>query len=164
MTPQQISKDVGRGLEIRAQLATLRTELKQIETRLEEAGLSGPQVPLQEADREGKQFIARGTEHAVPVRFESDQLIASFPADGPLHRQLSDIAGDKFFELFKESHKYERATSDGYKFRSLARTLLEPTEFAKLIRSCTARDKSGLARSKTVIAWDDAKPIAHLVP
>ena len=59
MTPQQISSDIERGIELRNTIKTAQAELKAIEKRLEQAGLEGEQIPLQEADREGRQFLAR---------------------------------------------------------------------------------------------------------
>ena len=64
-----IRHDVDRGLEIREQIEKLTAELKEIEARLKEAGLHADQVDLQDADREGKQFLAQGTQRIVPVIF-----------------------------------------------------------------------------------------------
>ena len=61
MTPTQIAADVDRLLEIKTRIAELTLELKTIEARLEQAGLDGEQVPLVDADREGKQYLARGS-------------------------------------------------------------------------------------------------------
>jgi hypothetical protein len=79
MTPTQISTDIERGLELRATIKSAQAELKTIEKRLEQAGLEGDQIPLQEQDREGRQFLARSPKLGlvVPVVFESDQIIAS---------------------------------------------------------------------------------------
>lgn len=159
MTPQQIAADVARGLEIKAEIGRLTAELKLIESRLEAAGLEGEQIPLQDKDREGKQFLARGRDKIIPIRFESDQLIASFLPDTETHQAVKDIAGDKMDHLFKEVRKFDRTTKDGYTFRKLAREILDADRFARLIHACTARTKDGLAKSKTIIAWDDAKPI-----
>ena len=83
-------------------MARLKIELDAIESRLEAAGLEGHQIPLQEADREGKQFLARGREKVVPVRFESDQIIASFLPESLTHQAVLDIVGDKMNKFFKD--------------------------------------------------------------
>ena len=162
MTPQQIAADVARGLQIKAEIGRLIVELDAIETRLEAAGLAGCQIPLQETDREGKQYLACGLEKIVPVRFESDQIVGSFPPDSIMHKDVAAIAGAHVEKFFKDVRKFERVPKDGNAFRKLARKLLAPDAFAKLISACTSRDKAGIPKSKTVIGWDDAKPIDQI--
>ncbi len=158
MTPEQIAADIERGLTIKSEIAALTLELKAIEDRLEAAGLNGDQVPLQNPNLEGKQYIARSEKHLLPVRFESDLIIGSVEKDSPLHAQITAICGDKITLFFKPSTKLERVPKDGEAFRKLARELLDSDAFAKLINAATARDKKNIAKSRTVIAWDDAKP------
>lgn len=159
MTPQQIAADVARGLIIRAEISRLKIELDAIEERLEAAGLSGFQIPLQDKEREGKQYLASGREMIVPVRFESDQIVRSFAPDSPMHLAIVEIAGGHLAKFFKDVRKFERVPKDGNEFRKLARKLLPPDAFAKLIHACIARDKTGMPKSKTIIGWDDAKPV-----
>lgn len=162
MTPHQIAADVDRLLEIKATIAHLTTELKAIESRLEQAGLAGDQIPLQEADREGKQYLARGTSKIVPVRFESDLIAGSFKPDSQMHLAVLAALGDeadKLPQFFSNVRSFERVPKDGQAFRKLARELLRPTAYAALVAASTMRDKAGIPKSKTVIAWDDAKPI-----
>lgn len=155
MTPDQISADIERGIHIKAQIISLTAELKQIETRLETIGLLGDHQPLQNPNLEGKQYLARSQKHTLPVRFESDLIIGSLEAASPLHAQLKTICGDHLARFFKPSSKLDRVPKDGEAFRKLARALLEPTAFAQLIQTVTARDKNGIAKSRTVVAWDD---------
>ena len=82
MTPEQITADIERGAFLTARIKADKAELKEIEKRLEAAGLNAPHVPLKDKDREGKQAILRGGGNSVPVIFESDLLIGSFPAGG----------------------------------------------------------------------------------
>ena len=160
MTPEQIAADVDRLIEVKSQIATLTAEAKAIEARLEKAGLNGDQIPLQDADREGKQYIARGTKKAIPVRFESDQLIATFKPESDLHKSIAGILGDKLSLFFKDTRVFERKhKDDANKFRQLARKELDGTTYAKLIAACVSKDKDGIPKSKTVIAWGDAKPL-----
>lgn len=159
MTSQQIAADVARGLEIKAEIARLEAELKAIEQRLEAAGLAGAQIPLQDPEREGKQFLACGTAKIVPVRFESDQIVGSFAPDSPMHVEAAAIAGDHLKKFFRDVRKFERVPKDGNDFRKVGRKLLTAEAFAQLVRACTARDKTGLAKSKTVIGWNDAMPV-----
>lgn len=163
MTPQQIAADIARGLEIKAQIAALEAELKAIESRLEAAALDGDQIPLRDADREGKQFLARGKDKIVPIRFESDLIAGSFQPDSQMHiaviTALGDDHKDKLPQFFKDTRTFERVPKDGRKFRQLAREILDSRTFALLIQAATQRNKDGIAKSRTVIAWDDAKPV-----
>lgn len=159
MTPAQIACDIERGHEIKTLMAALTVELKAIEERLAKAGAAGVQIPLQDANREGRQFLARSERRIVPVRFESDLIAASFDPDSLMHKEAAAIAGDLLPRFFKQSNKFARVPEDGEDFRILARELLKPDQFAELIRAVTQRDKKGIAKSKIVVGWKDAKPI-----
>jgi hypothetical protein len=161
MTKTQIAADVERGLQLRQQIKTLTAELKGIEKRLEQAGLEGEQIPLQEEDREGRQFLARGGNVVVPVVFESDQLIASFKPGSdveakilrafPASNVVPGLAG-----FYEAETTFSRVPKDGLAFRRLAREALG-TEAPAFVAACLQRDKTGAAKSRTVIAWDNAK-------
>ena len=157
MTNEQIAYDVERGLEIRAEMKKLKAELDAIEERLEQAGLEGEQIPLEDDEREGRQFIASSMNHCVPVRFESDLLVGQFLEDSPLHLKIAGLAGDHLGAFYKRTCQFKLVPKDGKEFRRVARALLDPAVFASLIHICTARDKKGIAKSKTVIGWDDVK-------
>lgn len=154
-----IEQDIARGIEIREQIAVLAAELKAIEKRIEAVAIKGPHVPLEEAEREGKQRkLSFAGGRLLPVRFESDQLVGSFAKDSPMHVALAAIVGAKFSVFFKAQSGFKRKEDDGNKFRKLARHHLEPETFARFIQAATARDKEGIAKSKTVIAWDHTQP------
>lgn len=166
MTPQQIAADIARGKQIVEEIKALEAELKAIEARLEQAGLNGDQVPLQDKDREGKQFLARGERLVVPVRFESDLIAGSFDPESVMHKAVIAALGEehaaKLPLFFKDKRSFCRVPKDGQAFRKLARKQLDADTMAKLISAVTQRDKSGIAKSKTVIAWDDAKPVEQV--
>lgn len=160
MTATQISSDIERGLELRSKIKAAQTELKAIEKRLEQAGLEGEQIPLQEEDREGRQFLARSPKLGVvvPVVFESDQIMASF-ADGTIiHRQVETAAGGEMSRFFAIPGKYERVPKDGQEFRRLARAVLGSAA-SRFVHVCLSRDKAGIPKSRTIIAWDNVKPL-----
>lgn len=159
MTQDQIAKDIERGIEIKAEIANLTTELKEIEARLQKAGQTGEQVALQDPSREGKQFLARSTRRIIPVRFESDLVAASFDPDSIMHKEASDIAGDLLPRFYKQSNKFARVPEDGEDLRIIARELLTADKFALFIRAITSRDKKGIAKSRIVVGWKDEKPI-----
>ena len=58
-----VRQDVDRGLEIIAKMAELKTEMKEIETRLQlagrQAGSRGEHEALKDAERDGKQWLAK---------------------------------------------------------------------------------------------------------
>jgi hypothetical protein len=165
MTPTQISTDIERGLELRDSIKSAQAELKTIEKRLETAGLEGEQIPLQEADREGRQFLARSPKLGliVPVIFESDQVVASFAPLTDMHASLVAIGNGHFTEFFRETRKFERIQKDGQDFRKQARLLLAERAPA-FISAALQRDKAGIPKSRTLIAWDNAKPIDQVIP
>jgi len=159
MTKTQIAADVERGLQLRQQIKTLTVELKAVEKRLEQAGLEGDQIPLQEEDREGRQFLARGGAAVVPVVFESDQLIASFRLGSETETKLAAFARQRQadLDLFYEAETtYSRVPKDGLAFRRIAREQLG-VYAPEFIGLCIQRDKTGAPKSRTVIAWDNAK-------
>lgn len=159
MITPTLEQDIERGIEIRAQMEELKTELKLIEERIQLAAEQGQQVPLKETDREGKKFIGRGRSSIVPVIFESDLLIGSFAPDSPVHKALTKIAGDKLKLFFKAVNKYERVQEDGREFRRVARATLEPDAFAQFIKAATAVKKGGIAKSRVYVAWKESEPI-----
>lgn len=163
MTPQQISSDIERGLDLRATIKTAQAELKSIEKRLEQAGLEGEQIPLQEADREGRQFLARSPKLGliVPVVFESDQIVASFQPDTDIFDALSIISGVHFGKFWQPVTKLERVQKDGQTYRKTAREILGPVA-PTFIAASLQRDKAGIPKSRTLIAWENAKPIDHV--
>jgi hypothetical protein len=151
-----IRADIDRGLEIRLQIKTLEAELKKIEARLEAAGLLGPQVPLEEQDREGRQYIAAGSAHKVSVIFSADSIISSFQENSGTHIQLRSLLGDMLNVFFRRS--WSNRFRDGQAFRAHAREMLGPRA-PQLITACLARDKEGIPRNKIVVAWHEAKPL-----
>lgn len=159
MTSSEISRDIERGIEIRAEIEKLTLELKAIEARLQEAGQNGDQIPLQDQRREGKQFLASSDQRIVPVRFESDLICASFEPDSIMHKEAAEITGDHFPRFFKQSNKFARVPKDGEELRVLARKLLQPDKFALFIRAVTDRNKQGIAKSRIVVGWKDEKPL-----
>ena len=163
MTPQQISSDVERGIELRATIKTALAELKSIEKRLEQAGLEGEQIPLQEADREGRQFLARSPKLGVvvPVVFESDQIIASFAPGSPIHDDLALLTRGQLSKFFTDTRKFERIQKDGQTYRKMAREILGSTAPA-FIAASLQRDKAGIPKSRTIIAWENSKAIAQI--
>jgi hypothetical protein len=161
MTPQQVSADIERGIELRKDIKAAQNELKAIEKRLEQAGLEGEHIPLQEEDREGRQFLARSPKLGiiVPVVFESDQIIGSLSPGTDTHTELTGIARDRFPQFFQASNKLDRVPKDGQAFRKLARELLT-ADAPAFISASLQRDKSGIPKSRTIIAWENSKPIS----
>jgi len=152
-----IRNDVDRGLEIREQMDKLKIELKDIETRLQMAALRGEQVDLVDAERDGRQFLAKGSERVLPVILTADLLIGSFMANSETHRAVLNIAGFQFGTFYKSVHKFENRFADGKKFRAAAAELLG-LDAPRLITACVARDKDGIAKSAIKIMWEETNP------
>ena len=162
-TTTDIKTKVDRGLAIRAQMEALKAELEDIETTLESAALAGEQIPLEERDREGRQFIAHGTEMLVPVVLESDMIMGSFQEGGQAHSNILfalELHGDVFPQLWKPVSKFEMFAKDGQNYRKKLRELLPPTTAANVLAASLARDGKGIPKSRVIVDWKRAKLIA----
>lgn len=155
-----IQSDVDRGLAIVAQVAELEAELKAIDERLQAAGLAGPQVPLQDEDREGKQYLAKGTGRIVPVILTADLIAGSFVDGSPMHEAAYGAAGPDLAKLYKRKVCWENRIDDGKKFRATAAELLGERA-PRLVTAVTRRDKAGIPVSKIVVAWNEARPLGE---
>jgi hypothetical protein len=162
MTTEQIAADIERGIIVKAEIERLKGELKIIEKRLESAALSAPHVPLAAADREGKQAELASDRHILPVRLESDMLVSFIERGSPIDNKLIDLINPvTHAALFKPVHGFERRTADGNKFRGLVRMAIDDESTAlEVIDVLRSRDKDGVPKSRTVIAWDDVIKVA----
>lgn len=156
MTPTQIAADVDRGLAIVDQLDALKTELKLIESRLQQAALEGATIPLEDDEREGRQFLARGSAATLPVIIESDQVVASFPPDSETCRDLVRLTLNRLPLLFREVRKFERVAKDGKAYRAALREHFG-ADAPAILAASLQRDKHGIPKSRIVIPWDRAK-------
>lgn len=157
MTSSQIAADVDRGLALHAQIAAAKKELAQIESRLHQAALEGETQPLADADREGRQFLARGSAAVLPVLIEADQIIASFPDGGEIHGRLLRLCGHHIGALFRLVSKHDRVPKDGKAYRAALREHFPPDQAAQILAATLQRDKAGIPRSRIVIPWDRAR-------
>jgi hypothetical protein len=166
-----VRQDVDRGLAIVAEMAKLQGELDAIETRLEVDGLHGEQVELNDPDREGRQYLARGSKSIVPVVFTADLLVQSFQDDSDIHHRIvaalpvpKDAPNPDFLRskllrcFFRPVFTFKTLLDSGKKFRAQAAELLGKDAPA-FISACLQRDKEGIPKSKVVVAWDRAEEI-----
>lgn len=151
-----IRADIDRGLEIIAALEKLEAELKDIEVRVKVAALKGEQVDLKDADREGKQYLAAGSQCVVPVILTADKLMGSFAAGSQIEKLIRMQANHRFGEFFKPVNKYENRFDNGKKFRARADELLGVAAPA-FITACLARDKDGIPKSDIKIMWEESE-------
>ena len=153
-----LSAAVERGLAIRAQQTVLKDELAKLEELIEAVALVGEQVELADPDREGRQFIAKGTAHQVPVVLTADSIVGQFVDDSPMHVRLKEIAGDKLREFFRKKTVWENLAKSGKQFRALANMILEGNA-PEFINGAIARDKHGIPKSAVKIEWDRAEDL-----
>lgn len=159
--PMHLPIIIARGLEITAQIDRLKAELKSLESILESAALDAEHIPLEDADREGRQALLGGDNIVLPVIFESDLVAASIPDIGPQIGAIRQAIGDDALvaRIWRPSGKLERSAKDGQAYRKQLRSLLSPTAAAAVLQASIQRDKTGIPKSRTIIAWDRAKPI-----
>lgn len=157
-TPAEIRKDVDRGAEIVAEMAALKREKESIEARLKQDALDRPDEhePLADAEREGRQFLARGSKSVVPIVFTADLLVKSFATGSKLHSRIYTAAGRddiRLHSFYAPANKFEAVIKDGLAFRRKA-----PEIFGELapgfIAACRALDKHGVPKSAIKVEWN----------
>ena len=157
-----VRADVDRGLEIVAKVAELKKELEVIEGRLHkagmEAGLRGEHVELKDKEREGKQWLAKGSGVSVPLVFTTDKIVGSFTANGAMHQTIRTASNGHLTDFFKPVSKWENLFDDGKKFRAKAAEVLAERAPA-FITACIARDKTGIPKSDIKILWGEIEEI-----
>lgn len=156
-----LQSDVDRGLEIREQIERLEVELKDIETRLEMTALKHPEdhVALVDADRDGRRWLANGSDRIVPVILTADLVIGEFGANTPRAQTIQTASRGKMDFFFKRITKFENRFGSGKQFRAEADRMLEAAA-PNFITACLVRDKQGQPKSRIVVAWkeSEAKP------
>lgn len=156
-----VAADVDRGLGIKKRMAELAEELAQIEDRLVKAGLAGDQVELEDPEREGRQWLARGAEQIVPVVFTADLLVQSFANGSIIHGKIVDALGEyPIGNFFRRVSGFAAQFDSGKKFRAHALEMLGATAAPKFISACLRRDKEGTPKSQIRIEWDRAAAIS----
>ncbi len=150
---------IDHGLALREKLLEIAFDLENIEAAIREAAIHGsPHIDLKDPDRDGRQFLARGTQYTVPVILTADLLTQSFQENSVLHGRAQAIAGDHLSDLYKAVTTHKMIPKSGKAFRREAAALLGPQKSAELITAITARDKYGIPKSTTKIEWDQKSP------
>jgi hypothetical protein len=154
MTTKQL---VDRGIEINFALETLKDELKLIEERLKQAALAGEQIELTDPDREGRQYLAHGTTHTVPVVLTADIIAGQFADGSPMHAAASAAAGSRLGDFYREIRTWKNMLPTGKAFRAQAADLLGNDAGPRLVSAVIARDKLGIPRNQIKVEWDRAE-------
>ena len=158
---RSIKSLVDRGLELRAKIKSLKRELDEIENELAGTGLYAGHVPLKDPEREGRRFLAHGTRLVVPVIFTADKLMKTFPHESVAHGRIAAIANGHLGDFFEFSQVWANRFDDGQKFRQRAAEVLDKSA-PPFISACLARDKHGIPKNDTKIAWDEAEDVTEL--
>jgi hypothetical protein len=158
-----ICADVDRGLVVVAQLKQLKDELKSLEERLKQDALDRPDEhePLVDEEREGRQFIAVGTELRLPIVITADKLVQSFTAHSKVHTRIEPFACGKLLSFFAPTTTYEAIEDDGKAFRALAVELLGE-QAPRFIAACRSVDRDGIPKSDVKVEWQQAAAHAKL--
>ena len=155
-----IRADVDRGLEIVETMDKLKEELKEIEGRLVKAGMLGKQVDLEDAEREGKQYLANGSKAIVPVVFTADMIIKSFLAQSAQHLKILGACVPGNLEHFYHPKiTFESLHDSGKAFRRVAAEVLG-AEAPAFVSACVARGKNGIPKSQIKVEWNRADATA----
>ena len=151
-----VQRLVDRGLEITAEMARLEAELNDINTKLEGAALVGEQVDLNDANREGKQFLARGSAKTVPVVISADSIVKSFADGSKTYANLQQIAGlVKLRQFYQPKTVWEAVFKSGKALRAIAAETLGAAA-PSFVTAATQRDKNGIPKNKITVNWNRA--------
>lgn len=152
--------DVDRATVLIAELVKAKDELDMIEARLKAHALAHPeeQQALEDADREGKQYLAQGTELGVPVVITADSLVQSFLPESVVHQRLMAEFPHDYKRFFARVTRYETMQDDGKKFRAGVRELLGDRAPA-FITACLSRNKDGIPKNVIKVDWKRLAPV-----
>lgn len=158
-----IKEQIGRGLRLRAEIEAAKAELKAIEAAVVAVARHAEHHDLVDAEREGKQAMLDGGHCLLPVIFESDMITGTMPQGGPLHLGLKlKYKEEALAPFYKAKNTLEMQPKDGKAFRALAREAFAPELAAAFVHDCLARDKTGIPKSRIVVAWENVKQKAGL--
>jgi hypothetical protein len=154
----EIAVDVDRALELDGLIKDYQEELKGIKARLVEDGLDRPEEhqKLEEEEREGRQWIATGTNMTVPIVFTADNLIGSVTLPSDKLDGAKEIAGEHFGQFYKKVTKLENVHEDGLEFRKRANELLGD-KAPKFVAACRDIKKDGTPKSAKRVELDRAE-------
>lgn len=150
---KSVKDAVDRGAALRAEIERLQEELEECEQVLREAALAGEQVPLEDEELEGRQYLARGSELVVPVVITSDLLIQSFRDGSPQHVRLEALAGERLGEFFRREVVWRNLARTGKEFRLHAAAELGE-KGPEFVSACVQRDKYGVPRYRVQVHWE----------
>lgn len=152
------------GLAIVNQIAQLETQLKSIELQIEQAALHGEQRDLNDPDRDGKQFLAAGTDQTVPVVLTSDIITQSFGEGTVIHARAEAIIGaERLREFYRPVTAWRLVARSGKAFRREAAGILGPEKAGDFVAAVIARDRYGVPKSQIRIEWKRSAPHNHFV-
>lgn len=170
-TAEEVPALTDRLVVVNEEIAVLTDERKLIQARLEAYALTQQTEPLKDGNREGRRVPLAGHRYRLPVVFTSDLLIGSFKDGSPKHNELRRIlsgeivptaadmraADEKLALFFDPPATWEGRYDDGMKFRAAAAEHLSEEIAPKFIAACTATDKHGIKKSKTVFDFVHAE-------
>lgn len=149
---------VDLGLKLRERIATLEAELETVEAALISHARTGDQVDLIDEEREGKQYLARGSAQTVPVVFTADSIIGSFADDSDIHKKIVAATGGYGLRPFyRRSITWKMIADGGKSFRKIAGEVLGNAVGPAFVTACLARDKHGIPKSDIKVEWKRAE-------
>lgn len=153
------AKLVDRGLVLCRQLEAAGEELERIEEELAKLALDNPhrQEELLDKNRDGRRFLAQGSERTVPIILTADKIVGEFAEHGARHKALAAIAANRLRHFFVPSNKWENLYTSGKEFRAAAVEILGQAAGDKFIQAALSRDRNGVPKSDIRIHWQDAE-------
>lgn len=172
MNTTDITHLVDRGLQLHRSIEAAKAEMKEINKRISDYAAAHPEehIPLEDPEREGTRYIARGSGFAIPVVFTADFILQKLRNGSDKLEYLKSIAGPAFRRFYRPADYHVVATEftaggmfNGVKFRAAAREHI-PDHAEEFISAARMVDKNGIPISRTAVCWADATSANFATP
>jgi hypothetical protein len=155
-TKNAIAADVDEGLRLVRAIAAAQAALKPITARLKKDAIAAPHEhePLKDAEREGMQFIAHGSDgKELRIVITADKLLLAFPDGSEQHERIRTAAGEHFRSFYQPHTEWHAVAADGKAFRTAARTILGEDKAPAFIAHVRDLKKNGLPKNDVKLEW-----------
>lgn len=154
-TKPAIAADVDEGLRLVREIAERKEKLKPIAARLKKDAIAAPHEhePLKDADREGMQFTALGSNGAaLRIVITADKLVLAFENDSEVHHRIAAASFGQIRKFYAAKTAWIAIPKDGKAFRALAQEMFgdKAPEFIAQVRDLK---KSGLPKNDVKLEW-----------
>jgi hypothetical protein len=132
MNEQDLKTIVDNAVALHREIAAKSEQLKALKAELVKEALRHPKA-LVGTESGGKRWTTKGSDGCLArVNFPAPALVSEIEGQGPLAKELHEIAGDKFRRLFSTVKVYQLAEN----FRAEAKANLPEAKAEALVKLC----------------------------